>query len=269
VIADLFAQWSALPWVRALAVLIVGLAAVNIVGRLVQARMRRTTRAHWALVARRIVDAVGSFVVIVIAARMFGVNLTGLFATAGVATIAVGFAAQNSLANLIAGVFLLVDRPFEVGDTVEMEGRLGVVVEISVLSTLVRTFDNLLVRWPNEVVMKSTILNYTRHPVRRITLTFKAAYGTDVAAAREAVLRALREQPLLLLDPEPEVIARSLLDHAIEMEARVWARQQDFLRARTHAVQVCHDALRAAGVALGLPQVVVWPAPQDPPRTDR
>jgi len=267
VILSLLREWMALPWVRALAVLVIGLAAVNLVARIVHARMRRTTRAHFALVARRIVDAVGSFVVIVIAARMFGVNLTGLFATAGVATIAVGFAAQNSLSNLIAGVFLLVDRPFEVGDTVEMEGRLGVVAEISLLSTLVRTFDNLLVRWPNEVVMKSTILNYTRHPVRRITLTFKAAYGTDVGAAREAVLKALRQHPLLLLDPEPEVIARSLLDHAIEMEARAWVRQKDFLRARTDTVQVVHDTLRAAGISLGLPQVVVWQGPADPPRT--
>ncbi len=252
--------WLALPGMRALAVLVVGLVVVNLLARLVARRVHRTARAHWALVARRFVGVTGSLFVVVAAARVWGLDLTAVLATAGVATIAIGFAAQTSLSNLIAGVFLLVDRPFEVGDTVEMEGRLGVVQEITLMSTLVRTFDNLLVRWPNEVVLKSQILNHTRYPVRRIDVKVRLAYGSDVARARAVLLGVLREEPTFLLDPEPDMVARGMLDYAIDVEARVWVRQPDFLKGRTRAVQVVHDTLREAGFAFAPPPWTVGAA---------
>lgn len=246
------------PWVRALAILVFGILVVRLLGALIHRRMKAGTNAHWALVARKITAYTGTAVVLLAVARTLGLDLTALAATAGVATIAVGFAAQTSLSNLIAGLFLLVDRPFEVGDTVEIEGRLGIVREISLLSTLVRTFDSILVRWPNEVVLKSTILNYTRFPARRVDIKVGIAYGSDLPQARKVLLAALQELESILIEPVPEVVTRGFLDSAVELEVRVWVAQSLFLRGRTETVETIHRALAEAGIEIPFPQVKVW-----------
>lgn len=250
---------EALSWPPLVAALwvVLGFLVIRLLSRLVHRRLGRT-HAHYALIGRTVVVYVGFVVIVIGAARALGVDLTALLATAGILTVAVGFAAQTSLSNLIAGVFLLVDRPFEVGDTIEVEARLGVVQEVTLLSTFVRTFDNILVRWPNEVVLKATILNYTRYPVRRVDLRFALAFGTDLEAARAAVVEALAHSPVVMLDPQPEVVLRGFLDRGVEVEVRAWVPQPEFLRGRNDVVRITDEALRAAGVAFALPQLTIW-----------
>jgi small conductance mechanosensitive channel len=250
-------HWIGLPGVRALLVLAGGLIVVNLVAREVQRRVARTARPHWGLVASRVVGWSGVLLVGVAAARTWGLDLTAVLATAGVATVAVGFAAQTSLSNLIAGLFLLIDRPFDIGDTIEMEGRVGSVQEITLMSTLVRTFDNLRVRWPNEVVLKSTILNYSRYKARRVDVRFPVPFGGESAKSRALLVQALRQLPTVLLDPEPDVVGRGFVDRGVDLEARVWVRQQDFLKGRTQIVECIDRTLAEAGLRIAWPQVVV------------
>ncbi len=246
-----------LPGVRAILILVCGLAAVALLARFAQRRVAARGSAHWALVARKVVAYVGGATVLVAAARALGIDLTALAATAGVATIAVGFAAQTSLSNLIAGLFLLVDRPFEVGDSISVDGNMGVVQGISLMSTLVRTFDGILVRWPNEVVLKATILNYSALPARRVEVRVGVAYGTDLARARAVLLDAVAALDIVLLEPAVDVITRGFLDSAVELEIRAWVAQADFLRGRTATVEAAHTSLAAAGIEIPFPQRTV------------
>lgn len=246
------------PWVQALLVLVVGLGVVRALSTLAHRRVSAGSSPHWAMVARLLVNYGGAIVVLLTCARVLQIDLTALIATAGVATIAIGFAAQTSLGNLIAGLFLLIDRPFQVGDTVEMEGRLGIVQEITLLSTLVRTFDSILVRWPNEVVLKSTILNYTRYPARRVDLRVGIAYGSDIERARSSLRTAIQALDEVLVEPSSEVVARSFLDSAIELEVRAWVPQSQFLAGRTAVIETVQETLAAEGIAIPFPQVTVW-----------
>ncbi len=250
--------WLELPAVRALAILVAGMFAVRAAAALAHRRVASGASAHWALIARLVVTYGGGLVVLLTSARVLGVDLTALLATAGIATVAIGFAAQTSLGNLISGLFLLFDRPFQVGDTVELEGRLGVVQEITLLSTLVRTFDGILVRWPNETVLKSTILNYTRYPARRIDLRVGIAYDADIPRARAVLMDALSGCQEVLLDPPPDVVARAFLDSSVELEVRAWVPQSRFLAGRTAVVQTVHAALAEAGITIPFPQRTVW-----------
>ena len=246
------------PWVQAALALVLGIVVVRVLGNVAHRRVSAGSSPHWAMVARLTVNYGGAIVVLLTVARILDVDLTALIATAGVATIAIGFAAQTSLGNLIAGLFLLIDRPFKVGDTVELEGRMGIVQEITLLSTLVRTFDSILVRWPNEVVLKSTILNYTRFPARRVDLRVGIAYGSDIPRAREVLVKAVGELEPVLIEPATEVIARSFLDSAVELEVRAWVPQNQFLAGRTAVVETVHRVLREEGITIPFPQVTVW-----------
>ncbi|MCB9682827.1 MAG: mechanosensitive ion channel family protein [Alphaproteobacteria bacterium] len=253
-----FRAWWETPAVVGTLTLCVGLALVWLVATFVHRRLLASGSAHMALVMRKAVSYVGVALVLLQTAHNLQIDLSAVVATAGVATVAVGFAAQTSLSNLIAGLFLLFDRPFRVGDIVELEGRQGVVLEISLMSTLVRTFDNVLVRWPNEVVLKATILNYSRFGVRRVDVKVGVAYGTDLARARAVLTAALQDVPYVLLEPGLEVITVGLLDSAVGLEVRAWVARTDFLDGRTAVVETIHTALGEAGIEIPFPQVTVW-----------
>lgn len=252
-------QLLALPWLQATLITVVGLLVVRIGAGLAQRRVTASMSPHWGLVVRTVILYAGAAAVLIAAAHQLGLDLTALVATAGVASVAIGFASQTSLSNLIAGLFLLVDRPFQLGDTVEIETRLGVVKEISLLSTYVRTFDGVLIRWPNEVVLKSTILNYTRFPARRVDVQILVAQHTDLVEARRLLHQAVTSMPTVLLAPETEVVTRRVVQNAVELEVRAWVPQVQFLRGRDEVIEAAMRALFEAGVPLATPQITVWP----------
>jgi len=255
---SLKAVWDVEPWLRGAIALALGMIVALAVGSLLNRRLRRAGMPHRAMVFSKVVTYIGVVLAVVVAAGAAEVEIDKVLATAGILTIAVGLAAQTSLSNVIAGLFLLLDRPFQVGDSVEIEGRGGTIERISLLSTFLRTWDNLLVRWPNEVVMKATILNYVGYPARRVDVRVGIAYGSDVGAARRALTEAVGALPSVLLDPAPQVIATQFLDSAIELQVRVWVPRVEFLEARSLIVETIQTALTDAGIEIPFPQRTVW-----------
>lgn len=241
------------PWFRAAVVLVVGFIVVRALSAAVQRQVRAAGATHWAVVARKIATYAGVAAVLLGAARAGGLDLRALIATAGVATVAVGFAAQTSLSNLIAGVFLLLDRPFKVGDTIEVDGRMGVVTEVSLMSTHVRAFDNVVVRWPNEVLLKATIMNFTKNPARRVEVRVRVPLDADLPLARQVLAARVHEQAVILLEPPPEVLCRAFLDSAVELEIRAWVASSDFLHGRTAVIEAAQAALHDAGIPMPFP----------------
>ena len=171
-----------------------------------------------------------------VALETIGVHVTPLLAGAGVAGLALSLAAKDTLSNLIAGVLLIVDRPFKVGDRVELwsapqeYGAWGDVIEIGLRATKIRTPDNLIVIVPNNEIMRRDIINYTASGDDiRLRIPIGIAYDADASLAKELVLRALKEIPGIRTTPEPVVIVRSFGDSAVNLEARPWiedARQR-------------------------------------------
>lgn len=243
------------PWSHAAVLALMGAALVQVVGVVVQRRLVNGGHPHWALIARKVVSYIGGGVLVLLIARTSGVDIRALAATAGVASIAIGFAAQTSLSNLIAGLFLLLDRPFSVGDTVEIEGRVGVIREISLMSTLMRTFNGILVRWPNEVVLKSTILNLTHFPARRVDVPITVRLDADPARCRRLLSRVLSDLDAALIEPAPEVLTVGFTDGGIALEVRVWVPQSEFLTGRTATVEAVHRAFRDAGIDASIPRM--------------
>lgn len=187
------------------------------------------------------------------ALNQLGFDLKVLLGAAGVLTVAVGFAAQTSASNLISGFFLMADRPFVIGDTIQVGDITGEVAAMDLLSCRIRTFDNKLVRIPNETMVKSNIQNLSHFPIRRIDLNVVIGYESDIDDAREALFRAADRNPLVLDEPRPVFIFQSFAGDGAQVQLQAWALRQNLTEAQNALFEAAKDELQAAGLAFAPP----------------
>jgi small-conductance mechanosensitive channel len=163
------------------------------------------------------------------ALNQLGFDLRVLLGAAGVLTVAIGFAAQTSASNLISGLFLMIERPFTVGDVVSIPvGDIsGEIMSIDLLSTKIRTFTNLMVRVPNETMVKNTITNYSYFPVRRLDFNIGVSYSADLAEVEEVLRGIAKQHPLCLTDPEPIFVAAGFGDSAVKIQFFVYTMSEN------------------------------------------
>lgn len=211
-------------------------------------RAEGSDRPYAATVMSMAVRWGGLALVVVAAAESLGIDLTALLATAGVVGVAVGLAAQKSLGNVVAGVFLLIDRPFEVGQTIVLDGHQGSVVQIGLLSTRIRTFDSLVVRFPNEDVLAATIVNYSDGPARRLEIAVRLPLDVDTERVVAVLTDALTREPRMLLEPAPSVRLVDLAGNGLTLSVRPWVARESFLDGRDAAIACVLRALREEGI---------------------
>jgi small-conductance mechanosensitive channel len=243
---------------RAAALVVVGFvlgkAASGAVRRAIGARLD----AHVAMIVRR-----GAYYGVVLlffvsALREVGFSLEVLLGAAGVFTVAVGFASQTSASNLISGLFLLVERPFSVGDVVKVGETVGEVLAIDLLSVKLRTFDNLYVRIPNESLIKSEITTLTRFPIRRIDLPIGVAYKEDVERVRAILFAVAEKNPLCLEEPKPLFIYLGYGASSLDLLFCVWTRRENFLDAKNGLLIEIKAAFDEAGIEIPFPHISVY-----------
>ena len=180
------------------------------------------------MVLKKLIRYLGFAFVCILALNQIGLNLGAILGAAGVAGIAIGFAAQTSLSNIISGFFLIGERPFELGDIIEVDGTSGTVDTIGLLSLTLRTFDNRSVRIPNETLVKTKVVNVTRHPIRRYNLDIGVAYDENIGHVL-GVLRDIAEKNVQCLDePEPLIIFTGFGDSSLNFMLGAWCLQEDY-----------------------------------------
>ena len=249
------------PWVlRVLGTLLLYL-VYRVVLRFVLPRVQRgleaTQGVHVATMAERFGRYLIFLAFLLAVLVLFGVNIGTMVAALGLFSVAIGFAAQTSVSNLISGLFLLFDRPFEVGDFVRVGDTLGTVLYIDLLSTKMRTPDNLFVRIPNEQVLRSVTVNYTRYPIRRLSIPVGISYDADPSQVREILMGWLQKNPYVLADPPPDVWITTFGDSAVDLTVQVWVRREEFIQARNALITGIKQELERHGVEIPYPQQVV------------
>lgn len=212
-----------------------------------------------APLARQLLRGVLLFIVVVVVLGQFRVNVSALLTTAGVASLALALAAQDTLANFFAGVVILFDRPFRVGDRVELAGVIGDVVEIGLRSTRIRSFNQNLIIIPNKDAVASQITNRSYpNPVMALQVNVGVGYATDIAEAKRRMLAVARACPEVLADPAPAVYFTGFGESALTLQ--MWAYVGDY-RNLFSALDRLNEAVlasfREAGIELPFPQRVV------------
>lgn len=194
-----------------------------------------------------------------LAAAQLGFQVGSLLAGVGVVGLAVGFAAQDTLANIIAGIAILWDRPFIIGDYVRIGDAAGTVTEIGLRSTRLRTIEQYELIVPNKDIAASKVLNQTRAPQVRIAIRVGIGYGEDPRRAREVLVGVMSSQALVATEPRPPEVAVVLLgDSSVELEVRVWLLDPHTERqARSELTELVKSTLDQAGIEIPFPQRTV------------
>jgi small conductance mechanosensitive channel len=159
---------------------------------------------------------------VVMAAGQLGFQIASVLAGLGIVGLAVGLAAQDTLANLVAGITILSDRPFRIGDNVTVAGTFGTVQAIGLRTTRILTNDKIDAILPNKTIINEKILNHTRTPQLRLGIPVGIGYGEDIREARRVLTAAVAANPSVLADPPPRVVVVQLGDSAVVLEVRVW-----------------------------------------------
>lgn len=242
---------------KALAVLLLGLAALRLITMLAKRIARGRLEGHAADMVVRGVRYAGFVIIAINLFEVLGLDLSALLGAAGIAGIALGFAAQTSMSNLISGLFLLSEKSFGLGDVVQVDATTGVVEAVDLLSVKLRTFDNRLVRIPNETLVKSNLINATRYAIRRLDIPLGVVYGSDLALVREILLGIAERSELVLAEPEPLFLADAYEASSIRLLFGPWIRKDDFLAAKNELLPTIDQRLREAGIRLAYQTITI------------
>ncbi len=242
---------------RAALVLAVGLLLARLAANGVSRLTRNFGDDQLRLNVRRAVFWGLSLLVLAAALHQLGFQLGVLLGAAGILSVALGFASQTSASNVISGLFLLGERPFRVGDVIDVGGTTGEVLSIDLLSVKLRTFENLFVRIPNETIIKSTLRNMSRFPIRRLDIQIVVEFGTDLEQVEAAFKAACEVDPVALVDPPPIMIAQGFNDNGIQVQLSVWGPRTEFLALRNSIHRGVAAEFDAAGIRFALPKRVL------------
>ncbi|MCC5845299.1 MAG: mechanosensitive ion channel family protein [Verrucomicrobia bacterium] len=240
-------------WTSAALVILIGWPVVRFFAGQVRKTLTKRSTPQASMLGYRFVLYGGSVILVLTALDRLEVPLSTILGAAGIASVAIGFAAQTSLSNLISGIFLIWEKPFGVEDVIKSGDTTGVVVAIDLLSTKIRTFDNMLVRIPNETLIKTQTTNITRFQIRRFDINLGVAYKEDIGKVIKILKEIADKNPNCLDEPEPLIVFKGFGDSALEFLFGVWFARADFLKLRNSIQREIKERFDAEGIEIPFP----------------
>lgn len=205
---------------------------------------------------------------VLIALSTLGVNMTPLVAALGAAGLVIGLALQGTLGNLASGLMIMVYRPFDVGDGVQMAGVLGKVDGMTLMTTAIKTFDNQTIHVPNNKIWGDVITNITANPTRRVDMKFGIGYDDDIAKAKEILARIVSSHGKVLADPAPNIRVHELGDSSVNLIVRPWTNTEDYWDVYWDVTEEVKRTFSAEGISIPFPQRDVHLIPAESPASD-
>ena len=193
----------------------------------------------------------------IIVAGALGIPTTSLVALISIAGLALSLSVQNILSNLFSGLTLLVSKPFKSGDFVEVGGRNGIIKSVGLFYTQLNTLDNVSINIPNSDVTGTTVINYSREPLRRVDRVFSAAYESSTEDVKAAILEAISHDEKILKNPAPFVRLSEYKDSCIEYTVRVWCKCADYWDVFFNLNENVRDCFAAKGVEMTYNHMIV------------
>lgn len=210
---------------------------------------------------QKILKAVVIILAVIFIFNAWSINISPLIATAGIAGLAIGLAVKDSLSNILGGLQLVLDRTFKVGDKVQLEsGEMGVILDIGLRSTKLKTYDNEVIFIPNGYLANAKIKNFTQPDFSiRVNVNFGVEYGSDSEEVRKVVLEALRKIEAVIEEPIPEVQFLNMSDFSLDFVARAWVQSYaDAYRTQLKMTDEIYNALNKANIGIPFPTRTVF-----------
>ncbi len=243
---------------EAAVVLFVGVKLINWVQKIIRTSPKLDKMDASIRSFLRSVVTIGLYSLLLLSvASILGIPTTSFITILASCGVAVGLALQGALSNLAGGVMILLFKPFKVGDYVEVSGEAGVVSDITVVYTILKTVDNKVVTVPNGGLTNSVIKNYSTEPIRRVDLTFTTAYTNDMEKVKAIIEQVYAAHPLTLSDPAPFVRLAQQANCTQEYTARAWCNTGDYWTVYFDLTEQVKHALDANGIQVAVPQLDV------------
>jgi small-conductance mechanosensitive channel len=240
--------------ILAVLVAVVGLILLRFLSALIKRMTRKYLSQQYSMLVRKAIQYTGAVVVLFIILSVLGVKINALLGAAGIVGIAVGFAAQTSMSNLISGLFLISEKPFQIGDVIKVGDKSGVILSIDLLSVKIQTFDNQYIRIPNSLLLNTELTNVTRFPIRRLDIKLTVSYRTDVTRLREVLLAIAGTNTFCLDEPEPLIVFADFKESGLEFLFGVWFHRSDYLGLKNSIMQQIKERFEAEGIRFSFPR---------------
>jgi small-conductance mechanosensitive channel len=245
-----------------LLVVILVLVLSMLIGKAISLYIRRSLKDRVKKEHQRSIVRITYIIIMIFALFMIlpilGIDPSGLVVAAGFLGLVIGLASQSVLGNLIAGIFLVIEKPMKIGDQVDVEGKMGYVEDVKIMSTIIRTYDGVYVRIPNEKVFTTNISNLVAHPARRLEYTVGIRYRDDADNAVAIIKNIINDYPITLKNPEPSVYVRELANSSVDIMVRFWVPSPEWYPVRRALLWKIKTTLEENDIKVPFPQREVW-----------
>ncbi|MBE6702908.1 MAG: mechanosensitive ion channel [Ruminococcaceae bacterium] len=239
-------------------ILIVGMIAVSVLVKVIRKILNKTKlKGAGANFLTSLCKVALVVIYLIILLSALGVDTTSIIAIFTTLTLAISLAVQDTISNLASGIMIIVNKPFDEGDFVDIGGSVGTVESISISSTKLKTGDNKVVVIPNKNVTSTSVTNYSIKETRRLDLTFSVAYGSDVEKVKEIILGVIAKHDNILHDPAPMVRLTEHGASSLDFVTRVWVKQADYWPVNFDLKEEVLAAFDEAGISVPFPQLDV------------
>lgn len=205
-----------------------------------------------------LVDVLLKAMIIIMAMDVVGIKATSFIALLGAMGLAIGMALQGTLQNFAGGVIILLMKPFKVGDYIECGNFKGYIQEIRIFHTVMRPFNGRTIVIPNSELSNKSLINHTKEDMIRLDVVASVAYGSDLQKAREVLMQVINDDPLVLHEPKPPVVAVSELgESSVDLSMWMWVKTDDYWTVWMRIRENVYNALRRNDISIPFPQVDV------------
>lgn len=246
------------PALNVFLLLFLGLPGNFFLSKRIQAWCTRLYNAQSGMIAGKVVYYGGLTLIVIVFLNQIGVGLAPLLGAAGVTGVALGFASQASVSNIISGLFLIAEQPFKVDDIIVVGDVTGQVLSIDLLSVKLRQFDNKFSRIPNETILRTNVTNISRHPIRRVETVVAVAYKEDLEKVVEILKGVARDDPDVLQNPEPTVIFQGFGSSGIDYKLCSWVARENFLKLLNRVPIAIKKRFEAEGIEIPFPHLSLY-----------
>ena len=223
-----------------------------------RAFFRKKYATHYGMLAGKIVYYVGLVILLITVLGELGISLAPLLGAAGILGVALGFASQTSVSNIISGFFLIAEQPFKVDDIITVGNTSGFVLSIDMLSVKIRTFDNRFVRIPNEMIIKTEVINNTKFPIRRFNCSVSVAYKEDIGKVREILMDVAEKNEYCMSEPAPLIIFDAFGSSSIDLLLLVWAQKDEYIPLKNTINEEVKARFDKEGIEIPFPHVSLY-----------
>ncbi|WP_340113276.1 mechanosensitive ion channel family protein [Maribellus mangrovi] len=239
-------------------ILVIGLILIHGISYLVKRLLPKSLSKQRQMIISRAINYTGYLTLAAVIIAELKIPVAPLFGTAGVIGLVIGVASQTSIGNIVSGFFLVSEKSFEIGDVIKVGDKAGVVYSIDLLSIKIKTFDNLLLRIPNQTIISTELTNVTKFPIRRLDFNVSVAYKEDLKQVKELLEKVAKQNPLCLDEPEPLIVFKEFGNSSIDILLGVWFEKTNYLAVKNSVFQDIKSTFDTEGIEIPFPHVTLY-----------